>query len=187
MPLDLPVVLGAPDCSGPVGPPAAEVRLRDGVGGSRTVAVPVDDDGLARRLHDADCAEQALRAQAEIAVAGVEEVSTADGPALRVSVRLRRLAGSDPVRVTGVGSNTVYAITAVDPLPTLRRQPVVLDLSLVPARCDAHALGESYRTGLIGLVLAVGDAAPRPFVLTPEDAVRQRLETFAVETCRAAA
>ena len=183
LPLDLPVVLGAAACSGPAGPPAAEVRLLDAAGGSRTVTVPLADDGLAERLHESDCADQALRAEAAIEVAGVREVSGEDGPALRVEVRLRRLSGSDPLRVIDIGSNTVYSIRAVGPLPTLREQPVVLDLLMIPARCDTHALGESYRTGLIGLVLALGDDDPRPFVLTPEDDVRRRLETFAVDTC----
>jgi len=48
-----------------------------------------------------------------------------------------------------------------------------------------HALGESYRTGLIGLVLALVDGEPRAFVRTPEPAEGARLEAFAVETCRA--
>ena len=187
LPLDLPVVLGAPDCSGPAGAPAAEVRLRDDAGGTRTVTVPLADDGLVTRLHDADCAEQALRAQAAFEVTGVREVTGGDGPELRVAVQLRRVGGSDPVRVTDLGSNTVYAIGAVGPLPTLREEPVVLDLSLVPARCDTHALGESYRTSLIGLVVALGDDDPRPLVLTPDDDVRRRLETFAVDTCRSRA
>jgi hypothetical protein len=184
LPLDLPVILGPADCSGAVGAPAAEVRLGDAAGGSRTVTVPLEDDGLARRLHDVDCAEQALHSQADIEVTDVREVSTPDGPALRVAVRLSRAGGSEPVRVTGVGSNTIYSITAVGPLPTLRREPVVLDLSLLPARCDPHALGESYRTSLLGLVLALGDAPPRPFVITPAEDVRRRLEAFAVDTCR---
>jgi hypothetical protein len=46
-----------------------------------------------------------------------------------------------------------------------------------------HALGESYRTSLIGLVVALGDREPHAFVLTPDPAVRQRIEAFAVETC----
>lgn len=184
LPLDLPVVLGAAACAVPPGPAAAEVRLRDAAGGSRTVTVPLLDDGLAARLHEADCWETALRAEAAIEVADVREGTGADGPALRVTVRLRRMGGGDPVRVTGIGSNTVYSIRAVGPLPTLRDEPVVLELSLLPARCDTHALGESYRTGLIGLVLAVGDDDPRPLVLTPDDDVRRRLETFAVDTCR---
>jgi hypothetical protein len=53
-----------------------------------------------------------------------------------------------------------------------------------PARCDVHALGESYRTSLIGLVVALGDRDPQSFVLTPDPDVRARIETFAVETCR---
>src|SRR3954454_8291554 len=103
---------------------------------------------------------------------------------MRISVELRRIAGADPVRVTGTGSNTVYDITADGALPTLRNGSVELQVDMVAARCDVHALGESYRTGLIGLVIAVGERAPRPYVLTPADDVRHNLETFAVTSCR---
>jgi hypothetical protein len=47
-----------------------------------------------------------------------------------------------------------------------------------------HALGESYRTSLIDLRVAVGDAAPRTFVFTAAEPVRRRIERFAVDTCR---
>jgi hypothetical protein len=54
----------------------------------------------------------------------------------------------------------------------------------VAARCDVHALGESYRTGIIGLVLSLGDGEPRPYDLVPPPDVRTQLETFAVTSCR---
>jgi hypothetical protein len=181
--LDLPVVAGASDCTVDAGPPRAVVRLSDATGAHREVAVPLDDDGLAERLHEADCFEQALRAQVAVDLVGVDEVS---GPALQATVRMRRVGGSDPVRVTATASNTVYSITAAGPLPTLGgRSAVTFQLRLVPARCDVHALGESYRTGLIGLMVGLGDRPPQPLVLTPEPDVRRRIEAFAVETCRA--
>lgn len=181
--LDLPVVAGASDCTVDAGPLRAVVRLSDATGAQREVAVPLDDDGPATRLHEADCFEQALRAQVAVDLVGVDEVS---GPALRATVRMRRVGGADPVRVTGTGSNTVYSITAAGPLPTLDGAgAVTLDLRLFPARCDVHALGESYRTSLIGLIVGLGDRTPQPLVVTPEPDVRRRIEAFAVETCRA--
>jgi hypothetical protein len=183
--LDLRVTMGVTDCAVQPVPPVAELQLRDDTGLRRTVDVPLDDDGLVQRLHDEDCAEQALLAEADIAVLDVAPTETPDGDALRVRIGLTRRSGDDPVRVAGTGSNTVYDITAVGRLPTLRQDPVTLVVDMLPARCDVHALGESYRTGLIGLVLALGEDDPRPFVLTPSDDVRRQLETFAVETCRA--
>jgi hypothetical protein len=182
--VDLPVTMGPADCTVPPAAPVVELRLRDGTGAQRTVEVPLEDDGLVQRLHDADCAEQALRGQADIRVVAARPVRTDRGPAMRVSIELRRLTGTDPVHVTGTGSNTVYDITAVGPLPTLVEGSAVLEVDMVPARCDVHALGESYRTGLIGLDVALGDGAPRPLVLTPADDVRSSLESFAVTTCR---
>ncbi|WP_116449681.1 hypothetical protein [Blastococcus litoris] len=179
--LDFPVVV-AGDCAVAPGPPAAVVHLRDGAGAARQATVPLEDDGLVRRLHDGLCFADSLLRQVAIEVVDLREV---EGPALRATVRLRRLAGDDPVRLTRVDPNTVYDISPVGPLPQLDGDGAVSgDLRLVPARCDVHALGESYRTGLIGLVVEVGDEEPRSFVLTPDPAVRQRIEAFAVETCR---
>ena len=183
--LDLRVTMGATDCAVQPAPPVVELQLRDDTGLRRSVDVPLTDDGLVQRLHEEDCAEQALLAEAGIAVLDVAPTETPDGDALRVRIGLTRRSGADPVQVTGTGSNTVYDITAVGRLPTLRQESVTLTVDMLPARCDVHALGESYRTGLIGLVLALGEDDPRPFVLTPSDDVRRQLEAFAVETCRA--
>ncbi len=92
----------------------------------------------------------------------------------------------DPVRITGVGPNTVYRITPAGELPSVYGGGSAdLLLDLVPARCDVHALGESYRTGLIDLRVAVGDAPSRRFVFAPAHPARRRIERFAVDTCLA--
>jgi hypothetical protein len=176
------VVVGG-DCSVASGPSTAVVRLRDVTGAVRDVTVPLEDDGLARRLHQGDCFDRELLRQVAIELVDVAEVA---GPALQATVRLRRVGGNDRGRLIRVDSNTVYDITAVGRLPTLEGQDAVTAvLRLDPARCDVHALGESYRTSLLGLVVALGDGEPHPFVLTPDPAVRQRIEAFAVDTCRA--
>jgi hypothetical protein len=183
--LDLPVVMGDPDCGVEPSTAVAVVSLHDDTGARRTVEVPLADDGLLVRLHDGDCADRALRAQADIRVVAVAPVQTPDGPALRLDLRLTRLSGTDPVRITGTRDNTVYTVTPVGSLPTLWEGAVTLVVDMLPARCDPHGLGESYRTSLIDLVVALGDADPRPYTFTPDDAVRRRLETFAVDTCHA--
>lgn len=180
--LDFPVVVGG-DCAVDPGPPTAVVLLRDGTGAVREVRVPLEDGGLVQRLHEGNCFDQALLEQVAVEVVDLREVA---GPALEASVRVRRVQGDDPVRLTRVDPNTVYDVTAVGRLPTLEGGgEVTAVLRLVPARCDVHALGESYRTGLIGLVVQLGDREPHSFVLTPAPATRQRIEAFAVETCRA--
>jgi hypothetical protein len=180
--LDFPVVLGTADCSGPPGAAEAEVVVRDPAGASRTLDVPLDDGGLLRRLHTEDCADQALRAEAAIEVT---DVQPADQRSVRVTVRLRRLSGSDAVRVTATRPNTVYDLEADGRLPALRHDgEVSFALTMVAARCDTHALGESYRTGIIGLVLSLGDGDPRPYDLVPPPEIRAQLEAFAVTSCR---
>jgi hypothetical protein len=180
-PLDLELTLTAPDCAAVPTSVAARVSL---AGQAEPQVVPLDDGGLLRRLHEAECADEALLEQVRIEVVSLAEV--ADRGVLRATVRLTRLAGRDAVRVTGVGPNTVYTITPAGDLPTLAgggSADLVLDL--LPARCDVHALGESYRTSLVDLRIALGDAEPRPFVLAPSEPVRRRIESFAVETCLA--
>ncbi len=180
--LDFPVVV-AGDCAVDVGAATAVVRLRDATGAAREVTVPLEDGGLAERLHRGECFDQALLHQVAVELVDLVEV---DGPALQATVRLRRVAGTDRVRLTRVDSNTVYDITPVGRLPTLDGQGAVTAvLRLHPARCDVHALGESYRTSLIGLVVELGDREPHSFVLTPDPPVRRRIEAFAVDTCRA--
>jgi hypothetical protein len=180
--LDFPVVV-AGDCAVDVGAATAVVRLRDATGAVREVTVPLEDGGLAQRLHRGECFDQELLHQVAVELVDLVEV---DGPALQATVRLRRVAGTDRVRLTRVDSNTVYDITPVGRLPTLDGQGAVTAvLRLHPARCDVHALGESYRTSLIGLVVELGEREPHSFVLTPDPPVRRRIEAFAVDTCRA--
>jgi hypothetical protein len=182
-PLDLRVTLTSPDCGVEPTDLSARVTL---AGRSDPVVVPLDDGGLLRRLHDAACADEALLEEARIEVVSLTETKVADGPALRATVRLTRLRGRDAVRIEGTGPNIVYVITPAGDLPTLGPEGSVdLLLDLVPSRCDVHALGESYRTSLIDLRVAVGDAEPRTFVFAPAEPVRRRIERFAVDTCRA--
>ena len=106
----------AGDCTVDAGPPTAAVRLHDATGAVRDVTVPLEDDGLARRLHESDCFDKALLRQVAVEVVDVTEVA---GPALQVTVRLRRVTGTDRLRVTRVDPNTVYDIKAVGGLPAL--------------------------------------------------------------------
>jgi hypothetical protein len=181
--LDLKVRLGAVDCSAASGDVRAELALSDEAGARRTVVLTLDDGGFATGRHASECAEAELREQVGITLAGLRRADVDGRPALRATVHVSRLSGSAPVAVTGTADNTVYRITAAT-LPTLVRGTAEFDVVLLPARCDSHALGESYRTGLIGLFLAVGDADPRPVVLTPEPADRRAIEAFAVDACR---
>jgi hypothetical protein len=179
-PLDLELTLTSPDCTRTPAEVTARVVL---AGRTDPLLVPLDDGGLLGRLHEAECADAALLEQVRIEVVSLAEERRG---VLRATVRFTRLAGRDAVRVTGVGPNTVYTITPAGDLPTLAgggSADLVLDL--LPARCDVHALGESYRTSLVDLRIALGDAEPRPFVLAPAEPVRRRIESFAVETCLA--
>ena len=119
-PLDLRITLPPADCDEPPGAPSARLTL---TGREEPVVVPLDDDGLLDRLHEGECADRALLEQTRFEVVSLEEVDGDGGPALRTVVRLSRLRGTDPVRVTDVGSNTVYVLEPVGGLPLLSDQP----------------------------------------------------------------
>jgi hypothetical protein len=181
-PLDLRLTLTSPDCGVQPTDVTASVTV---AGRPDPVVVPLDDGGLLRRLHASECTDEALREQVRIEVVSLAGTEVAGRPALRATIRLTRLGGGDAVRITGVGPNTVYTATPAGDLPTLDDSGSAdLLLDLVPSRCDAHALGESYRTSLLDLRVAVGDAEPRVFVFAPAEPVRRRIERFAVDTCR---
>jgi hypothetical protein len=181
-PLDLRVTLTTPDCSVAPTDITARVVL---AGRAAPVLVPLRDRGLLRRLHTKECADESLLQHVSIEVVSLTETEVADGPALRATVRLTRRSGSEPVRIDDVGDNTVYVIDPRGDLPTLGAEGSVdLVLDLLPSRCDVHALGESYRTSLIDLRVAVGDEPARTFVFMAADPVRRQIEQFAVDTCR---
>lgn len=185
--VDLPVPYGAARCDAPPGAARAVLVLA----GGRELVVPLADRGLVARLHAAECADRALAAQVALDVDPVLTAGVVEGrPSLRVVLRLTRRSPGDPVAVTGLGGHVVFTVRSPatgTPLVELAPDAVsaTLPLELVASRCDAHALAENKRAGLLGVYVAVADGPPRLVTVTPAPAVRDRLARFAVDGCRA--
>ncbi len=83
-PLDLELTLTSPDCTAAPASIAARVSTE---GRGEPLVVPLDDGGLLRRLHAAECADEALLQQVRIEVVSLTEAgggrggpSSAPGP-----------------------------------------------------------------------------------------------------------
>jgi hypothetical protein len=187
--IDLPVEYGAADCRAAPGPARAVLSVLQ-EGAAQEVELPLDDRGLVARLHEAECAEQALGEQVRFTVVpGEPRVSSEGRPALPATLRLTRTAPGDRVVVSELGAHIVFSVRperARTPLLVLEadEQTAEAELELVPTRCEPHALAENKRMGLLGIYAGLGDAEPRLTTVVPDDATRARLTTFAVEGCR---
>ena len=166
---DLPVLYGAADCATE---PGAAVATLTTAGGP--VVVDLQDGGLLARLHTAECSARAR-----------------DGRrALAGTVRLVRTSGREPVVLDSLGANTIFSVLPDAPGIPLRvlgpdEQEATVAFTLVPTRCDPHALAESKRTSLLAAYLGLGASPPRLTTLTPPPrATRDAIEAFAVDGCR---
>src|SRR5690606_3808129 len=169
---DLPVTLPATDCDGggePVGP-AGSLTVRLELAGGGEVDVPGRDAaGFLERLHAADCLGEAVSRRAHVEVAELAP-SRAGGPAaLRIRVAgiesgltLIALRPTNLLRYATEGTGAHHLDVAVGPGAVL-----LLDVPLVPQRCDPHALMEDKRGAVFPLEVAVDGAAGTIELVTP--------------------
>lgn len=175
--VDLPVALPDVVCDRDAdGAASATVDVATGDGAVRTV-LPVDDDGLLRRLRTFECAVR----QAEAAVA--IELSPSwqrqgSGATLTVRGTATVTARSPAVRteVTELDGGVLFAIEpgAVTPTPPIvvdaQRPDTTITFDMIPARCDGHAIAEARRLTTVTFVVAVEGAEPVPLRRAPAEA-----------------
>ncbi|MCU1693177.1 MAG: hypothetical protein JWM64_2268 [Frankiales bacterium] len=179
--VDLPVPYGAVRCDERPGADAL-LTVRTPDGRERAVRLPLADaDALLGRLHAAECAEQDLREQVDLALGPALRV---EGDAVLTSLVLTRRSGRARVSVPRLDGNIIFVETLAAPLvlePEAERAETVL--RAVAERCDAHALTESKQTGTVRVPVSVDGADPLLVRLVfPPDQAR-RLVQFATESC----
>ncbi len=175
--VDLPVALGAVSCDEtPRGAAAAIVEVVSDDAAVRTT-LPVDDAGLLDRLRSFECAVE--RADAAIAI-GLSPMWRPRGTGRDLTVvgtaTLSARDGAAPVDVTGIDGGILFVARADAVVPALpvqldaRRPSVTLEFTLIPARCDAHAIGEARRLTTVTFWVSVGGAQPVPLRRAPDEA-----------------
>lgn len=161
------------------------LTYRVGDGGLRRSTGSADDPyGSAALLADRDCAETTLRNAADLDVGTPEVTGTGRGSVLRVPVTLSPTGGSADVRFTGFGSTVLFrqtddSATDVSVPLTAGSPPTTQIMSVVPARCDPHALAEDKVGTLFGVAVAApGLAAGSSFFLPLTKIQRSAFFTF---------
>lgn len=135
------------------------LTYRIGDGGERRSTTSADDVyGNAADFADRDCAERTLAEAATIRVGTPVAEGAGRGSVLRLPVTLTPTGKRDDVRFGGFGSTVLFrqapgSPTVVDvPLDDV----TTLDMRVVPARCDPHALAED-KVGRLFPVTVLGD------------------------------
>ena len=188
---DLSVPLGEPVCDDPAsGPARAELDLVDGAGGRSTLVVEPDDpQGHLARIHGEDCAAAAVAAGAALTLADALTTSDVDGTlAAEVDLEVAPVAGGPRVEITGVDGTVLLAPvggatgwpTDVD---TADGAPRTVPLTLVPSRCDPHAVAEDKRGTFFGVHARVDGVEQPVFYVAASDQLRGALHEFVGESC----
>jgi hypothetical protein len=142
----------------------AEVTLtyRIGDGELRTSTGTADDTyGSAALFADRDCAETTLTRAADMSVGAPEVTGVGRDSVLRLPVTMTPTGATDDVSFTGFGSTPLFrqhedSPVGVDVPLGPDDPPAELVMSVVPARCDPHALAEDK----VGTLFGVGVDAP---------------------------
>ena len=190
---DLRVQLGEPDCSGSAtrDEVVLEFALEDGTGG--TTRLPITDGAPIDAINDEDCLGVSASAIATISAGDTVEWSPgARQPAI--------------LEITAVPTGAAGTLTIVEAKATVllglvdeagqatyeqpenqtvdaSSQPAVVQLRLVPARCDPHAVAEDKRGTFFPLQLETSDGRAGLLYVPVSDAVRASLYEFFADYC----
>ena len=192
--VDLRVQMGDPAC--PLADdltPTATVDFVTAEGEDRSVSVvPIQPSGVLARISQEDCLIAGVDAQADITVKSVEYTLGSRVPAVLVlGVVPTEAAGS----ATIVGVHSTVLLGLVDPQGGLSQGYAMrrvlerggddsdLRISLVPNRCDTHAVAEDKRGTFIPLEVELGNGASGTYYVTMPDDQKGQLYAFVPDYC----
>lgn len=187
--VDVRVQLPAVDCSAPEeGEPEVVLELDSAAGEVEVTASATDPLGFVAPLHERECRGERLTDAAALAFTGFQESApgeaavleltvtpTGEGEATIAGVQATNLLDFGPASVDGAHPLDL----AVSPGDT---EPVVVELPLVPFRCDPHAVQEDKR-GTIFDVRIVLDGEPGEIELFVGDELRGRILSWVAAWC----
>lgn len=184
-----PVPLGPTRCDVGPSPGTALFRVVDEEGRSATVVLPVADPfGILDRIHDEDCSRAAVASGATLAIADTLTTTRTDGELVAtIELVITPVSGGPEVVVDSVDSTVLLR-----PPSGARSWPVGVStddgptrvpLTLVPTRCDQHAVAEDKRGTFFG-VRATVDGEPQAVHHLPVSAdLGRELYAFIGEHC----
>jgi hypothetical protein len=192
--IDLRVPLGEPAC--PLAEnltPSVALSFTTEEGIDRTITVtPEQPTGVLDRIAQEDCLADAVTGSADITVKAVEYALGSHVPAVLV---LGIAPKESDTRVTLVGIHATILLALVDPAGNLSQEYPLdrafepggdesdLRISLVPNRCDTHAVAEDKRGTFIPLEVEVEGGATGTYYVTMPDTQKGQLYAFVTDYC----
>ncbi len=192
--VDLPVVLGDPLCPSAGAPttradvPAGStvaVATVDTADGPREVTIDLTDpDEVGPQTWSRECSALAALDAAPIEL-GTTWARTGPDGALSAAggLAVGPVAPGRAVTVLEVLGTTLFSTTIALPVEVGAGDRVVLPLTVAPARCDPHAVGESKRGYAFGVRVAVDGGDPVLVTVEPTEAERVQMEDVLLEQC----
>ena len=203
---DVYVELGEAECAGfPAGPeepvpdaaPSATITLAlgefDDLGPASDVVVAEvgDPGGHLARNHAVDCATAAVASGASLAVDADIPVETRGGELTAlVTLRIDPVDGGPEVTIDRIAGTTImnnpdpdgedsgWTGSALD-----GQRSGSVTLPVVPARCDAHAVGEDKRGTFLPVTASVDGVAQHVVYVPMPDSARANLFAFIADSC----
>jgi hypothetical protein len=159
---DLELTLPKGRCAGDVDA-SVTLTYRLGDGDQRRSTTRAEDVyGNVTDFADRDCAESTLEEAADIAVGAPTVEGTGRGSVLHLPVTLTPTGRRDDVRFAGFGSTVLFRQAPGSPTDVdvpLDGAATTLDMRVVPARCDSHALAEDKVGRLFPVKVRADDVA----------------------------
>jgi hypothetical protein len=190
--VDLPVQLGDAIC-----PAAGGATTEDAVPDGPLVAVvtvaglaePVeieltDPDGVGPQTWSRECSSLAALDAAALELGPAWPRGGAAG-ALTASGELvvGPVGDGRAVEVVELVGTTLFSASAALPVAAVAGETVSVPMTVTPARCDPHAVGESKRGYAFGVRVAVDGGEPVLVTVEPTEAARVQMEDVLLEQC----
>ncbi len=187
--VDVRVRLPAVDCSAPEeGEPQVVLEIDSAAGEVEVTASATDPLGFVAPLHERECREERLTDAAALAFTGFQESAPGEAAVLELTVTPTgegeaTIAGVQATNLLDFGPASVDGAYPLD-LSTAATgtEPIVVELPLVPFRCDPHAVQEDKR-GTIFDVRVVVEGEPGVIELFVGDELRGRILSWVAAWC----
>jgi hypothetical protein len=187
--VDVRVQLPGVDCSATEGgEPEVVLELVGDNGTAQVTASATDPLGFVGPLHERECRGERLTDAATLAFTGFQESAPGEAAALELTVSPTgeaeaTIAGVQATNLLDFGPASVDGAYPLDlSIAATDAEPVVVQLPLVPFRCDPHAVQEDKR-GTIFDVRVVVEGEPGEIELFVGDELRGRILSWVAAWC----
>ena len=182
--IDLRITLPPPVCPEAPGPAYGLLELEGGT----AVRERLDRAGqdFLRRIWRRACTERYVDQRVTLGYGDDwRRVGRGRSAILLGSIRVARKDTDEPIHVEEIRGSVLFAVELLRPgvLPVGASERA-FPISLSPARCDEHALGQSTQTFVFRTTVRLGDSNPMTVLATPDRKTQAKALAFLFDACR---